>query len=368
MTIGVWAYLDEYEEEKTDILKAFEKVAGSGRLMFGPSSAAFEKEFSTYCETQFGIGVDNGTNSITLSLLALGLNPGDEVITVSNTAVPTVCAIVNAGCIPRFVDIDPNTFLMSLEKLEEAIRPKTKCIVPVHLYGQCVDMDLLTEIAKSHDIKILEDCAQAHGALYKGRKAGGLGDVGSFSFYPTKILGAYGDGGMITCNDPKIESVIRQLKFYGMKGRYFAETQGFNSRLDEVQAEILRFKLKKLDNYLEKRKQIAHFYDQQLSSIESLQTPIIEAHNSHAYYLYVVRHKQRDRIIEKLREFDINLNVSYPWPIHTMPPYKTYSQDQPLIETEKASKEIFSLPMYPSLKSKDMHKVVEHIAKVIKEL
>ena len=349
MSIKVWDYLDEYESERTEILAAVDRVFRSGTLILGNSVKSFEAEFAAYCETRFGIGVDNATNGLFLALKALNIGAGDEVITVSNTAVPTVSAIVQAGATPRFVDVCQDTALMDVSKIEAAITARTKCIIPVHLYGQCVDMDALIKLAGKHNLHIIEDCSQSHGATYYGRKAGSMGDMGIFSFYPTKPLGGFGDGGFISTSSPELDERLRSLRFYGMKGAYYAEEPGYNSRLDEVQAEILRFKLSKLDGYIDRRRQLAARYDKILGGT-SLELPPIQEGNSHVYYVYVVRHPRRDEIIAELKKKDILLNISYPWPIHLMRGYAYLGgKDGDLPVTEALAKTNFSLPMYPTL-------------------
>lgn len=365
MSIKVWDYLEEYELERTDILSAVDRVFRSGVLVLGNSVKSFEAEFATYCETDFGIGLDNATNGLFLAMKALGIGPGDEVITVSNTAVPTVSAIVQAGATPRFVDVNPATALMDISKLEQAITPTTKCVIPVHLYGQCVDMNALLEITKRHHLRVIEDCSQSHGATYLGRKAGSMGDMGVFSFYPTKPLGAYGDGGFISTNNSELAERLRSLRFYGMKGVYYAEEPGFNSRLDEVHAEILRLKLSKLDGYNDRRRYLAACYDELLADT-SLKLPQISTGNTHVYYVYVVRHPRRDEIIAELKKQEIFLNISYPWPIHLMRGY-TYlgGKEGDLPVTESLAKEIFSLPMYPSLTEDKQDLVCRAIAAIL---
>ena len=266
MSIKVWDYLEEYEAEREDILEGIEKVFRSGRLILGESVKKFEVAFASYCQVKHGVGVDNATNGIFLALKALGIGADDEVITVSNTAVPTVAAIVAAGAIPRFVDIEPKTYLMNVDQLESVITEKTRCILPVHLFGQCVDMDPLLDVAKEYDLRVVEDCAQCHGATYKGRKAGSTSDLGVFSFYPTKPLGGYGDGGIITTDDDALDARLRRLRFYGMESVYYSEESGYNARLDEVHAEILFRKLKRLDQYITKRRVLAKRYDEILAS------------------------------------------------------------------------------------------------------
>lgn len=349
MPIKVWDYLKEYESEKHEVEKALKQVFESGWLILGESVNEFESEFSSYCGANYGVGVNSGTDALFLGLLAIGVSKGDEVITVSNTAVPTVSAIVSAGGTPVFVDIDPKTYLMDVSQIESVITKNTKCILPVHLYGQCVDMDRVSEIAKKHGLYVLEDCAQSHGAMYKGKKAGSLSDLSAFSFYPTKILGGYGDGGMVVTSNKEIRDKLRRLRFYGMEENYYAIEHGYNSRLDELHAEILRRKLQHLEEYIDRRQSLARRYDEMLLGTTYV-LPKIAINNKHSYYVYVVRHEHRDEIIVELKKQDIFLNISYPWPIHTMPAYEYLGYkngDFPV--TELAAKEIFSLPMYPTL-------------------
>lgn len=356
-SINVWGYLKEYAETKEELLKAVTEVFESGTLILGQKVRDFEQAYSDYIGVKYGVGCDNGTNAITLALKALGIGEGDEVITVSNTAIPTVSAIVTAGATPVFVDIDPETYLMDVTKVEATITPKTKAILPVHLYGQCVDMDPLLDIAKKHQLYVIEDCAQAHGAEYGGRKAGSMGDISTTSFYPTKILGGYGDGGMVNTNDEALAQRLRRLRFYGTEKNYYATEHGYNSRLDEIQAAILLTKLPKIEQYIHRRREIAAMYQEALAGT-GLILPKEAPYGRHAYYLYVVRHPRRDEIIKKLRENDIHVNISYPWPIHTMKAYQYLGwQTGDLPETEAAAKEIFSLPMYPSLTNEEIKRI-----------
>jgi len=353
--IGVWGYLKEYAETKDEILRAVTEVFESGTLILGQKGRDFEQAYSDYIGVKYGVGCDNGTNAITLALRALGVGDGDEVITVSNTAIPTVSAIVTAGATPVFVDINPETYLMDVTKIEAAVTPRTKAILPVHLYGQCVDMDPLLDIARKFHLYVVEDCAQAHGAEYKGRKAGSMGDISATSFYPTKILGAYGDGGMVNTNNLEVAERLRRLRFYGTEKTYYAIEHGYNSRLDEVQASILLTKLPKIEQFISRRREIAAIYQEILGG-SGLTLPKEAPYGRHAYYLYVVRHPRRDEIIEQLRENNIHVNISYPWPIHTMKAYQYLGwKTGDLPETEAAAKEIFSLPMYPSLTDEEVN-------------
>lgn len=357
--ITVWSYLKEYEDTKDEILKAVTDVFESGILILGQKGKDFERAYADYIGTQYGVGCDNGTNAIILALYALGVGKGDEVITVANTAIPTVSAIVTTGATPVFVDIDPKTYLMDVSQLEAAITPKTKVILPVHLFGQCVDMDPILAVARKHGLFVLEDCAQSQGAEDRGRKAGSMGDISTTSFYPTKILGAYGDGGMVNTNSEEMDHKLRRLRFYGAEKTYYAIEHGYNSRLDEVQASILLTKLPKIEQYIDRRRAIAARYRELLADTE-LVLPAEAAYGRHAYYIYVVRHPRRDWILEKLRENNIFVNISYPWPIHRMTAYQYlgYAEGS-LPQTEQAAREIFSLPMYPSLTDAQVARVCE---------
>lgn len=366
--IKVWDYLEEYHQEKSEILSAIEEVLESGWLILGSKVKEFENKYAEYCDTNYGIGVANGTDAIFLALKALGIGDGDEVITVSNTAIPTVSAIVSTGATPVFVDVLEEDNLMDISKIEEKITSKTKCIIPVHLFGQSVDMDPLNQIAKKHNIYVLEDCAQSHGTLYKGKKVGSLSDISTTSFYPTKILGTYGDGGMVNTNNEDLDKKMRKLRFYGAEKTYYAIEHGYNSRLDEIHASILLRKLSHLDEYISRRRQLAMQYNELLKDT-GLTLPKEQSYGSHAYYIYVVRHPKRDQIIEKLKENNVFLNISYPWPIHTMTGYTYLGYNEgDLPVTEKLAKEIFSLPMYPSLTDEQQLKFVEKIKLVLDNL
>ena len=306
--IKVWDYLKEYELLRDDILAAVDDVFKKGTLIFGPKLDEFEEKFSSYHDSKYGIGVGNCTDAITIALKAFDIGVGDEVLTTSNTAVPTVTAIVNTGASVKFVDINKYS-LMEVSKIENFINKKTKAIVPVHLYGQMCEMDEIMKIAKKHNLKIIEDCAQSHGATYKNKKAGSIGDVGCFSFYPTKIFGAYGDGGFITTNDEKIYDRMKRIRFLGMEkkkmssghwnGKYYAIEHGTNSRLDEVHAAIMLKKLPYLDEWINRRREIANRYNKELKDFD-IELPIEHPDNKHAYYIYVVAHPERERIMSSI--------------------------------------------------------------------
>jgi aminotransferase EvaB len=312
-----------------------------------------------------GVGVNSGTDALMLALRALDLEPGDEVITTSNTAIPTVSAIVTAGGTPRFVDIEPETYLIDVSRLESAITARTRGIVPVHLFGQCADMDAVQTIATRRGIAVVEDCAQSTGADDRGRRAGSRSRLSAFSFYPTKVLGGYGDGGMVLTSDEALAGRLRRLRAYGTDKTYYAEEHGYNSRLDELHAEILRRRLRRIERYIERRIALARRYDEQLRDT-GLTLPVTRAGNRHVYHLYVVRHPAREAIIAALAEQGITVGIHYPWPIHTMRAYAQFGEGEgSLPETERAAREIFSLPMYPSLTDGDQDRVCEALRTIL---
>jgi aminotransferase EvaB len=369
MTMYVWDYRQEYEDERTEILDAVDTVFRSGRLILGESVRNFEREYAAYHGIDHCVSCDNGTNAIVLGLRALGVRRGDEVITVSNTAAPTVIAIDQIGATPVFVDVCPRTYLMDTDQLAAAITERTTCILPVHLYGQCVNMAPLEELAREHGLQILEDCAQSHGARHHGRLAGTMGKAAAFSFYPTKVLGAYGDGGATITSDSEVAANLRRLRYYGMEREYYVvATPGHNSRLDEVHAEILRRKFRRFDRYVADRRRIAARYAEALSDTE-LVLPEIAEGNDHVYYLYVVRHPRRDEIIERMTSYGIMLNVSYRWPVHTMTGFDHLGyKPGSLPNTEHLADEIFSLPMYASLSPDLQDKVIGALQEVLATL
>tara|TARA_B100001248_G_scaffold251751_1_gene227222 strand:+ start:412 stop:1536 length:1125 start_codon:yes stop_codon:yes gene_type:complete len=373
--IKVWDYLKEYELLREEILNAVDEVFKNGTLIFGPKLDEFEEKFSTYHDCKFGIGVGNCTDAITIALKAFDIGPEDEVITTSNTAVPTVTAIVNTGASVKFVDINKYS-LIDVNKIENSINKKTKAIIPVHLYGQMCEMDKIMQIASKHNLKVIEDCAQSHGATYKNKKAGSIGDVGCYSFYPTKIFGAYGDGGFITTNNEELFDRMKRIRFLGMEkkkmssghwnGKYYAIEHGTNSRLDEVHAAILLKKFPYLDQWIDRRRQIATRYNDELKNL-NIDLPLEHPDNKHAYYIYVVANPERDRIMASLSKKNIHLNISYPWPIHIMDAYKHFvcSSCNCMPITEQRANEIFSLPMYPTLSDDEQDTVIKELKKLI---
>ncbi len=375
--IKYWDYLREYKKLKREILSAVKKVFKSGTLLFGQELIKFEKNFCKFNNSKYGIGVGSGTDALFIALKALGVGIGDEVITVSNTAIPTVASIINTGAKVRFVDIGKDS-LMDIKKIKGAINSKTKAIVPVHLFGQTCDMGEIISISKKYNLKIVEDCAQACGALYKNQKAGSMGDVGCYSFYPTKILGAYGDGGFLTTNNKKLYEKMHRFRFYGIdtlkknkkwNNKYYSIDHGTNSRLNEIQASILNLKLKYVNSYIRKRRFIAQKYFKGLME-SGIILPIVNKKNFHVFHIFAVSHPKRELILKKLSLKKINLSIHYPYPIHIMKAYKnfTYDYSNRLIETERKAKTIFSLPIYPSIKNYEIENIIQNINKIVSKI
>jgi dTDP-4-amino-4,6-dideoxygalactose transaminase len=348
--IRYWSYLEEYAAHRDDYLRAVDGVFSSGRLILGQQVSSFEEHFAAYCGVSSAVGVNSCTDAMFLTLKALDIGPGDEVITVANTAVPTVAAIRATGATPLFVDVEADTFLMDVSLLDGVLSRRTRCILPVHLFGQMADMQPLLEFATCYGLSVVEDCAQACGAIYNGCRAGSLGDAGAFSFYPTKVLGTFGDGGAITTSRPEIARRLRRLRMYGMESTYYAEEEGYNSRLDEVQAAILNLKLPGLDASIALRQRIADIYDDGLAGIDGLSLPVVRAGRSHQQYLYTVRTVRRDELLNYLAAQGIETKVNYPDPIHLMRGYRFLGyMPGTLPVTERLAETILSLPMYPEL-------------------
>jgi dTDP-4-amino-4,6-dideoxygalactose transaminase len=352
----------QYLGHQAEIDAAIAAVLDGNRYILGPQTQAFEQEFAAYLGVRFASGVGSGTEALHVALRACHIGAGDEVITVSHTAVATVAAIELAGATPVLVDIDPITYTIDPEKIEAAITPRTKAIIPVHLYGAAAPLQPIVDLARRHSLTVIEDCAQAHGARYasRDRVVGSFGDVACFSFYPTKNLGAIGDGGLVATNNPAIAENLNLLRQYGWRERYVSEVTGWNTRLDELQAAILRVKLHHLDEDNAKRRKLAALYDELLAGVVTI--PIEPVNSRHVYHLYVIRHPQRDALMQFLRERGIGTAIHYPVPIHLQPAYRGRLGDVgSLPETEKAAREIISLPMYPELSEEDVRAVAQTI-------
>jgi dTDP-4-amino-4,6-dideoxygalactose transaminase len=350
-----------YIAHKKEIDSAIVRVMKSGRYILGQEVTAFEQEFAAYIGVEFGIGVGSGTEALHIALRACGVKPGDEVITVSHTAVATVAAIQLCGATPVLVDIDAKTYVIDVNQIERAITSRTRAIIPVHLYGYMADMQIIRSIADRHGVRVVEDCAQSHGAVYRGRKSGTWGDMAAFSFYPTKNLGAMGDAGMIVTNNPELGEQARLLREYGWRQRYVSEIPGLNSRLDELQAAILRVKLKYLNQWNEERRKKAKIYTEMLTPL-GVVCPSEGSEGKHVYHLYVIRTKKRDKLQTFLKEKEIETLIHYPVPIHLQKAYEDlgYRQgDFPV--TEQYCSEILSLPFFPEMKESEIRKVAEEI-------
>jgi dTDP-4-amino-4,6-dideoxygalactose transaminase len=348
----------QYEASKKDIDKAITRVISSGRYVLGAEVQSFEKEFASYSESKYSIGVGSGTEALHIALEACNIGLGDEVITVSHTAVATASAITLCGATPRFVDIEYDSFSIDACKIEALINKKTKAIIPVHIYGNPVDMGAVLKIAKKHKLIVIEDCAQAHGAHYKGRRVGSMGDLGCFSFYPTKNLGALGDGGAIVCSKKYLAKKCQLLREYGWEQRYVSKFNGWNSRLDEIQAAVLRVKLKKLDKDNQKRREIAKIYNKYLDTKNSdLVLPSERLSSNHVYHLFVIKTSMRNELKNYLEENGVITSIQYPFPVHLQDFYKNESLHKNLNITEIIAGKILSLPIYPELKKSEAKKV-----------
>jgi dTDP-4-amino-4,6-dideoxygalactose transaminase len=349
------------QARRGEIDAAIRRVLDKGWFILGQEVAAFEKEFAAWVGVAHGVGVGSGTEALHLALAAAGVGAGDEVITVSHTAVATVAAVELLGAKPVLVDIEPDYYTLDPAKLAATISSRTKAIIPVHLYGQPVDLDPILEIADKHGLKIIEDCAQSHGAMYRGRRTGTFGHMACFSFYPTKNLGALGDGGAVVTNDDSLAAKVRALREYGWTERYVSHLAGWNSRLDEMQAAILRAKLPHLDEDNLARQRLAGACDAALRDLP-LTLPPRRPDCSHVFHLYVVRSARRDALQAYLKERGIGALIHYPVPVHLQPAYRgRVAAPGTLPETEKAAGEILSLPMYPELTEADQAAVVQAI-------
>lgn len=344
----------QYLHYKTEIDAALSRVLEKGRYILGDETRLFEEEFAAFLGVRFAIGVGSGTEAIHIALKACGIGPGDEVITVSHTAVATIAAIELAGASPVLVDIDPSSLTMDPAKLEGALSPKTKAVVPVHLYGQPANLPLIEAFTRKHKLRLIEDAAQAHGAFYQDRRVGSWGDLGCFSFYPTKNLGALGDGGAVATNDAELAKRARLLREYGWAERYVSHLSGWNSRLDEMQSAVLRVKLRYLDRDNAERARIAKHYQQALQKT-SLQLPAAPAASVPVHHLYVIRSAARGALMEFLQSHSIQTLIHYPVPVHLQPAYKgrlRKAGDLPV--TEKVAGEVLSIPIYPELEDKSL--------------
>ncbi|OGZ17793.1 MAG: erythromycin biosynthesis sensory transduction protein eryC1 [Candidatus Nealsonbacteria bacterium RBG_13_37_56] len=355
----------QYSGIKQEIDLAIKEVLENTDFILGEPVAKFEKNFADYCKVKYCVGASSGLDALKLSLKALGIEPEDEVITVANTFIATALAISDCGAKPVLVDCNQLDYNIDIDKIESAITEKTKAIIPVHLYGQPADMDPIIELAKKHNLYVIEDACQAHGAEYKGRRVGGIGRIGCFSFYPGKNLGAYGDGGAITTDDPELAEKIRILRNCGQQEKYNSILKGNNCRLDSIQAAVLNVKLKYLDKWNEQRRQNAKLYNELLNKESNIMIPNEREGVKHVYHLYVIRTELREKLIKELNFRGISTGIHYPIPIHLQAAYKDLGYIRGSFPNAEAfSEKIVSLPMFPELKKEE----IEFIAKNIKEI
>lgn len=348
----------QYQSHRAEIDEAVRKVLHSGRYIMGAELDALECEFADYIGTKYAIGVANGTDAIELALRALVIGPGDEVITVSHTAVATVAAIEATGATAVLVDVEVNFYTLDTTQLDEVLTPRTRAVIAVHLYGQAADMDSIAAFCSAKKLALIEDVSQAHGARWRGDRLGSFGNISCFSCYPTKNLGAMGDAGLITTSDSLLSARLRMLREYGWRERYISEFAGRNSRLDELQAAILRVKLRHLDEGNAKRRALAARYTDSLAG-QSLQLPNVRPGAEHVFHLYVTRVRERARLIEHLKQLGIQAGIHYPLPVHLQPAYEGRIRTATTMQcTEALADEILSLPLYPELEPERIDEVV----------
>jgi len=358
----------QYLTIKSDVAAAVGRVLDTGQFVLGPEVEAFEQEFAAYQGAAQGIAVNTGTSALHLALLAAGVGPGDEVITVPFTFVATAAAIHYTGATPVYVDIDPQTFNMDPAKLEAAITKKTRAIIPVHLYGQPADMDPIVEIARRHGLIVIEDAAQAHGAEYKGRRVGSLADMACFSFYPGKNLGAYGEAGMVTTDNADYARRIRMLRDWGAEQKYHHVMKGYNFRMEGIQGAVLRVKMRHIEAWTEARRAAARYYDQAFAG-SGIETPRQSNGSRHVYHVYAVRSPERARWQQELTAKGVQTGIHYPIPVHLQPAYaEARWQRGDFPHSEKASDEVLSLPMYPELNRVQQDEVVAAVLETAKQL
>jgi len=356
----------QYESIKAEIHDAIGQVLRSTAFAGGPFVSRFEENFARFCGTNHAVGVGNGTDALWFSLLAAGVGPGDEVITVPNTFIATAEAISFCGAKPVFVDVDEKTCTMDPARIEKAFTPKTKAIIPVHLYGQTADMDPILALAKNRKIPVIEDACQAHGSAYKGRPAGSLGLAGCFSFYPGKNLGAYGEAGAVVTNDADTAQKIRIMRDHGQARKYDHRVIGWNGRMDGIQGAVLDVKLRHLDAWNEGRRKNGRRYTELLKKLSAVTPPHEALWSTHVYHIYAIRVKERDLLIEKLNEMGISCGIHYPVPIHLQKAYENLGLRRGAYPVaEKIADELVSLPMFPELREDQIVHVVEKIADLV---
>jgi len=352
---------------RAEVMAAMNEVIDANAFAGGPFVAKFEEAYAQYCGTKFCIGVGNGTDSLWFALLALGIKSGDEVITPPMTFMATAEAITYAGARPVFVDIDPKTYTIDVTKIEAAITPRTKAIMPVHLFGQSADMDPILKLAKRYNLAVIEDAAQAQGTLYKGKKAGSIGQAGSFSFYPGKNLGAWGEAGAVTTNDPALREALMMFREHGQKKKYYHDVVGWNGRMDGLQGAVLSVKLKYLDQANDGRRRAAARYSLLLAGTPGLILPTEADYGRHIYHVYAVRVSQRDSVLKQLGEHGVAAGIHYPVPVHLQNAYANLGYNRGDFPVSEACGESFlSLPMFPELTDSQIDLVVSKLKAVLK--
>jgi dTDP-4-amino-4,6-dideoxygalactose transaminase len=356
----------QHEPLMSELLDAFRQVTEASAFAGGPYVARFETEFAEFCQTRYALGVGSGTDALWLSLLALGVGPGDEVITAPNSFMATAEAISLCGARPVFVDIDEQTYTMDPGQLEAAITLRTQAIIPVHLFGQTADMDPILAIARRHGTPVVEDACQAHGAEYKGRKAGGMGVAGCFSFYPGKNLGAFGEAGGVTTDEADLHSRIQMLRDHGQAAKHLHSAIGWNARMDGIQAAVLSLKLRRLGPANAARRAHADLYDQLLANEPRVSRPAVAPHNTHVYHIYAVRVKERDAVLQRMGARGVNCSIHYPVPIHLQKAYSFLGLGPGSFPVaERCAQELLSLPMYPELTGDQIQFVVDTLKKCL---
>jgi dTDP-4-amino-4,6-dideoxygalactose transaminase len=352
----------QYASIRQEIANALQQVLDNTAFAGGPFVKRFEKDFASFCQCRFAIGVGSGTDALWMALLSLGIGAGDEVITTPNTFIATAEAISFCGAKPVFVDVDEKTYNMKPDLIEGAITSKTKAIIPVHLFGQTADMEPIMEIARAHRLFVIEDACQAHGAEYKGRRAGSIGDVGCFSFYPGKNLGAYGEAGAIVTNNAELAEKIRMFRDHGQSKKYYHSMIGWNARMDGFQGAVLSVKLKHLDAWNEARRKNAQLYNRLLADVDGIITPLEAEYAKHIYHVYAIRTKNRDALMRDLSEKEIFCGIHYPVPIHLQEAYKFLGKEKGSFPvTEKYAEEFVSLPMFAELGQEQINSVCHEI-------
>jgi dTDP-4-amino-4,6-dideoxygalactose transaminase len=356
----------QYRTIEQDINAAIRRVLESQHFILGPEVKTLEQEVAAYCGRKFGVGVASGTDALTIALCACGVGPGHEVIVPSFTFIATADCVSMLGATPVFVDIQPDTFCIDPAQVACKITARTKAIIPVHLYGQSADMDPILKLARAHNLSVIEDTAQAIGATYKGRKTASMGDVGCLSFFPSKNLGGYGDGGMVVTDSEEMAKLLRSLRAHGATKKYFSVCQGWNSRLDELQAAILRVKLAHLGTWSAGRRARAAYYDRLLQDVPAIKTPKTETGREHVFHQYTVRVPRREAVSKFLNDRGIGNTVYYPTPIHLQPIYEALGYKQgDLPETERACNEVLSLPIYPEMTDHQVETVAAALAEAV---